>query len=71
MKTGMKVGKKFYYGTGRRKTSVARVFLKSGSGKVQINRSKTCEEYFKKPEQFKSALSALSVLNLEEFRRCI
>ncbi len=26
-----------YYGTGRRKTSVARVFLRPGSGKVSIN----------------------------------
>ena len=28
---------KVYYGTGRRKTSSARVFLKSGSGKFTIN----------------------------------
>ena len=27
----------YYYGTGRRKTSVARVFLKKGSGKVVVN----------------------------------
>ncbi|WP_092484645.1 30S ribosomal protein S9 [Candidatus Ichthyocystis hellenicum] len=27
----------YYYGTGRRKTSVARVFLKLGSGKVEVN----------------------------------
>lgn len=26
-----------YYGTGRRKTSVARVFLRPGSGKVEVN----------------------------------
>jgi small subunit ribosomal protein S9 len=26
-----------YYGTGRRKTSTARVFLKSGSGNITIN----------------------------------
>ncbi len=28
---------KFNYGTGRRKSSVARVFLRSGSGKIVIN----------------------------------
>ncbi|HRK08053.1 MAG TPA: 30S ribosomal protein S9 [Pseudobdellovibrionaceae bacterium] len=28
---------KFYYATGRRKTSAARVFLKPGSGKLTIN----------------------------------
>jgi len=26
-----------YYGTGRRKTSVARVFLRAGSGKITVN----------------------------------
>lgn len=33
------------YGTGRRKTSTARVFLKSGSGKITIN-GLTLENYF-------------------------
>ncbi|MBU4611976.1 30S ribosomal protein S9 [Achromobacter sp. GG226] len=33
------------YGTGRRKTSVARVFLKKGSGKIIIN-GKPVDEYF-------------------------
>jgi small subunit ribosomal protein S9 len=35
----------FYYGTGRRKSSVARVFLKSGSGKIVVN-GKPLDEYF-------------------------
>ena len=34
-----------YYGTGRRKSSVARVFLTPGSGKISIN-DKTIEDYF-------------------------
>ncbi|HLV47630.1 MAG TPA: 30S ribosomal protein S9 [Aliidiomarina sp.] len=34
-----------YYGTGRRKSSTARVFLRPGSGAIQINDS-TIEEYF-------------------------
>jgi len=34
-----------YYGTGRRKTSVARVFLREGSGQMVINR-RTLEDYF-------------------------
>ena len=33
------------YGTGRRKTSVARVFLKKGTGKIIIN-GKPVDEYF-------------------------
>ena len=33
------------YGTGRRKSSTARVFLKRGSGQITIN-SRTIEQYF-------------------------
>jgi small subunit ribosomal protein S9 len=39
-----------YYGTGRRKTSVARVFLRPGSGKFTIN-SRPFEEYFVTEQQ--------------------
>jgi len=35
----------YYYGTGRRKTSVARVFLKRGSGKFVVN-GKPLDDYF-------------------------
>lgn len=35
----------YYYGTGRRKTAVARVFLKSGSGKLVVN-DKPVDEFF-------------------------
>lgn len=34
-----------YYGTGRRKTSTARVYLRPGAGDVKINR-KSFEQYF-------------------------
>ncbi|HKE59387.1 MAG TPA: 30S ribosomal protein S9 [Pyrinomonadaceae bacterium] len=34
-----------YYGTGRRKTSTARVYLRPGSGDVQVNR-KPFDRYF-------------------------
>lgn len=34
-----------YYGTGRRKTSTARVFLTKGTGKITIN-GRTIEDYF-------------------------
>ena len=33
------------YGTGRRKSSVARVFMKKGDGKILVN-GKTVDEYF-------------------------
>jgi small subunit ribosomal protein S9 len=35
----------YYYGTGRRKSAVARVFIKPGSGKIMVN-DKTIDEYF-------------------------
>src|SRR5882757_1126536 len=35
----------YYYGTGRRKTSVARVFIKQGSGKFVVN-EKPLDEFF-------------------------
>ena len=34
-----------YYGTGRRKTSTARVYLRPGAGEVQVNR-KPFDRYF-------------------------
>ncbi|MGB0473697.1 MAG: 30S ribosomal protein S9 [Porticoccaceae bacterium] len=34
-----------YYGTGRRKTSAARVFLKSGTGEISVN-DRTLDTYF-------------------------
>lgn len=34
-----------FYGTGRRKTSSARVFMKSGKGEISIN-NRTMEQYF-------------------------
>ena len=35
----------YYYGTGRRKSSVARVFIKSGTGKFVVN-DKPLDEFF-------------------------
>ncbi len=34
-----------YYGTGRRKTSTARVFMTSGAGNITVN-SRTLDQYF-------------------------
>jgi small subunit ribosomal protein S9 len=39
------MAEKVYYATGRRKTSVARVYLKEGKGSVLIN-ERTLEDYF-------------------------
>jgi small subunit ribosomal protein S9 len=39
------MAEKHFYGTGRRKTSTARVFLRTGKGSIVIN-DRTLEEYF-------------------------
>jgi small subunit ribosomal protein S9 len=39
---------KYFAGLGKRKTSVARVYLKEGKGAVSIN-NRTMEDYFKRP----------------------
>jgi small subunit ribosomal protein S9 len=35
-----------YYATGKRKTAIARVWLKAGAGKIEVNREFTIDEYF-------------------------
>ncbi|GAC1657834.1 MAG: 30S ribosomal protein S9 [Acidobacteriaceae bacterium] len=47
-----------YYGTGRRKSAIARVFLRPGDGKVSIN-GKGFEEYFVTPAQRVAAKASL------------
>lgn len=52
----------YFYGTGRRKTSVSRVFLKSGKGKISIN-GKSIDDYFERTTSRQIALQPLSLLN--------
>jgi small subunit ribosomal protein S9 len=47
-----------YYGTGRRKSAVARVFLRPGSGDFKVN-GKAFDEYFVTPSQRTSAKQPL------------
>jgi small subunit ribosomal protein S9 len=47
-----------YYGTGRRKTAVARVFLRPGSGDFKVN-GRPFEQYFVTPSQRASAKESL------------
>lgn len=51
-------------GTGRRKTSVARVFVREGSGKITVN-GKTIDNYFATAEQVKVACQPLMVTGSE------
>jgi small subunit ribosomal protein S9 len=62
-----------YYGTGRRKSSVARVFLRPGSGNITVN-GKPFEEYFVTPAQRIIAKQALvlteTVANFDAVVNC-
>jgi small subunit ribosomal protein S9 len=53
-----------YYGTGRRKTSSARVFLRPGSGTITIN-SKTLDDYFTRPTSKMVVEQALQAVDME------
>src|SRR5687768_3091478 len=56
---------KQFYGTGRRKTSTARVFLRPGNGKITIN-SLNVEEYFGRPSARIMVRQALEAVNMVE-----
>jgi small subunit ribosomal protein S9 len=60
----------YYYGTGRRKSSVARVFLRSGSGRIVVN-GKPVDEFFgretgrmivRQPLEITNGLSSFDIL---------
>jgi len=57
---------KVYYGTGRRKTSTARVFLKPGKGSVTVNGLKL-EAYLKKSQSKVLAMRPLVVAGNQKF----
>ena len=55
----------FYWGTGRRKTSVARVRLKPGAGKLLINRKKL-DDYFKIEQDRNAVMAPLAAAKVEK-----
>src|SRR5687768_369684 len=52
-------------GTGRRKTSVARVRIKAGSGKITVN-GRPFEEYFPIDQEQQQVLQVLDSVNLRD-----
>ena len=48
-----------YYGTGRRKSAIARVFLRPGNGDFKVN-GRAFEEYFVTPAQWSAAKAPLA-----------
>jgi small subunit ribosomal protein S9 len=55
----------FYWGTGRRKSSVARIRLKNGEGKVVIN-SKELKDYFPREQDRNNVLAPLNPVDGEK-----
>jgi len=53
------------YGTGRRKTSTARVFIKAGSGAINVN-GRSLEEYFGRPVARMIVRQPLELLEMTE-----
>lgn len=58
----MAAAEKFYYATGRRKTSAARVFLKPGKGTITINGKKS-EDYLTRMQSRMVILQPLDLLS--------
>jgi small subunit ribosomal protein S9 len=54
-----------YYGTGRRKSSSARVFLRPGTGNIVINKS-SLEGYFSRDTARMVVLQALELVDMTE-----
>ncbi len=55
----------FWWGTGRRKSSVARVRIKPGDGKLLINK-KQLSDYFKREQDRKAVLAPLKAVDGEK-----
>lgn len=55
--------KKYFYGTGKRKTSIARVFIKTGTGIIKVNNS---ENYYSNSKIINIIKKPLQLLNLTE-----
>ena len=54
-----------YYGTGRRKSSTARVFLKPGQGKINVN-NRPLDEYFGRKTSRMVVRQPLKIVDREE-----
>jgi len=55
----------FYWGTGRRKSSVARVRIRPGDGKLLINK-KELSDYFAREQDRKAVLAPLKTVDAEK-----
>jgi small subunit ribosomal protein S9 len=71
VKTSQKSGNKesqkggYWWGTGRRKSSVARVRIKPGDGKLSVNK-RTLEDYFTREQDRKAVMAPLKAVKGEK-----
>jgi small subunit ribosomal protein S9 len=56
---------RFHWGTGRRKTSVARVRINPGSGELKIN-NKKLTEYFTRPQDIDNVVAPLKATDTQK-----
>ena len=56
----------YWWGTGRRKSSVARVRIKPGSGKLVVNK-KELSDYFKRAQDRNAVMAPLKAVQAEKF----
>lgn len=59
-----KKNQQFHWGTGRRKTAVARVRLCEGTGKITINKDRTLEQFFTEEEDRRAVTGPLELLEM-------
>ncbi len=62
----------YWWGTGRRKTAVARVRIKVGTGKFTVN-GRTIEQFFTEPQHqnmVQLPLKAANLTNIDVFAKC-
>ncbi len=62
-KTAPQSEEECYYETGKRKSAIARVYMRQGSGKVTVNK-KPLEKYFPREHSQVTCLKPLDVTNL-------
>jgi small subunit ribosomal protein S9 len=55
----------YWWGTGRRKTSVARVRIRPGTGKLMVNK-RELDDYFKRDQDRKAVVAPLKVVHGEK-----
>jgi small subunit ribosomal protein S9 len=56
--------KQFYWGTGRRKTAVARVRISDGNGQIVINKFRSLEEFFTEEKDRRAVLGPLELVDM-------